>query len=177
MPLSLWGQQLVGNKVPADHNFFNVMQHYLTFRQKSGGDLRDFEAFLMALGFAPGGVNTWCYPLGVNQFNIALLNISEIELLKDDPLGRFSRIFLYQWYRCHVNSSLPRCLADVFIVGYLRGRGFVGPALRAEIVALGYAGGVGAAGPLIHVGNGIGTHFGFLDASGLPTAFFNSFFY
>jgi len=180
MSLSLWGQQLEGNRVPAGHKFANAINYYADFRNTGGVSftLTDFGDFLVDIKrYRPGGVPAWCYPFTPNQLNIATLSTPDVNLLRDDPEGRVARIFLYQWYRCDVKTELPRCLADVFIVGHLRQKGFmVNATLKAEIVRLDYAGTSKAAGALTQVGNGIGKHFGFLDANGLPTVFFNSFF-
>jgi hypothetical protein len=178
MPLTLWNQQLIGGQVPSGHAFHNVISLYSTFRNTIGGDLNDFGNWrIREHGAEPGGVNAFNFPLTQNQLNIAALNNEEVQLLANDPQGRFARIFLYQWYRCNLQTEFPRCLADVFIVGSLRQQGMDNQELKDQIFALGYAGNPGApAQTLVSVGKSIGRHFGFLGEDGLPTAFFNSFF-
>jgi hypothetical protein len=177
MPLSLWNQQLVGGQVPSGHAFHRVISLYSTFRNTIGGDLNDFGNWrIREHGAEPGGVNAFNFPLTQNQLNIAALNNEEVQLLANDPQGRFARIFLHQWYRCDLQSEFPKCLADVYIVGTLRQRGLNNQELIGQILALGYAGKDNAAITLKNVGNGIGRHFGFLGEDELPTAFFNSFF-
>lgn len=178
MPLTLWNQQLTGGQVPSGHAFHKVITLYSTFRNTIGGDLNDFGNWRIRVqGAEPGGVNAFNYPLTQNQLKIATLNNEEVQLLANDSQGRFARIFLHQWYRCDLQTVFPKCLADVFIVGYLRQQGMDNQELKDQIFALGYAGNADAAAQtLVSVGNGIGRHFGFLGEDGLPTAFFNSFF-
>ncbi len=178
MPLTLWNQRLTGGQVPSGHAFHNVITLYSTFRNTIGGDLNDFGNWrIIEHGAAPGGVNAFNFPLTQNQLNIAALNNEEVQLLANDPQGRFARIFLHHWYRCNLQEVFPTCLADVFIVGALKQQGLNNNELRNQIFECGYAGNAeAAANTLINVGNGIGRHFGFLGEDGLPTAFFNSFF-
>lgn len=180
MTLTLWNQQLNGGQVPTGHPFSNVITWYSTFRSTSDGDITVFRDWLMReKGLQLGAANAYLYPLGPNQLDIAALDNKEhVQLLANDPQGRFARIFLYRWYRCNLQSEFPRCLADVFIVGCLRQQERLqGQDLNNRIAELGYAGNANApANTLINVGNGIGQHFGFLNDDRLPTAFFNSFF-
>jgi hypothetical protein len=104
------------------------------------------------------------------------LNNEQVGYLAHDPQGRAARVFLYRWYHCNLQNEFPNCLADVFIVGWLRQQGLQGQALKKEIVGFGYANAGSSVDNLISVGRGIGQHFGFLKGDGLPTAFFNSFF-
>jgi|APLak6261673280_1056094.scaffolds.fasta_scaffold02724_2 hypothetical protein len=179
MPLTLWNQQLNGNQVPAGHAFSNVINLYSNFRNTINGDITAFGNWLIQdHGYAKGGVNTFLFPLTPNQLNIAALDSEQVQFLANNPQGRFARIFLHRWYRCNLQSEFPTCLADVFIVGYIRQQeGLQGQDLKNRITELGYAGNANAsAQTLINVGNGIGQHFGFLNDDRLPTAFFNSFF-
>lgn len=184
MPLRLWNQDLIGNRVPTSHSFSLAIQRYRAFRQEvpnldplNNDDLDNFARWLVnTQGLAPGGADAVLYPFGENQLDIAKITDTDVIELAEVPEGRTARIFLHKWYRCNVLNELPRCIADVFIVGKLRQLGLNGGNLNENIQTLEFAGTENAATALITVGNGIGRHFGFLGDDGGPTHFFHSYF-
>lgn len=183
MAIRLWNKTLTGGQVPTVHPFAKVIKCYSAFRllhPYSGiSDQIAFCHWLMSQQNPPllsATANAYWYPFNSDQLGIGSLNDSLVHSLAKDPQGRDARIFLYGWYRCNLVVDFPKCLADVYIVGYFRGKGMSEGDLENSIVACGYANEGRSVKNLISVGKGIGRHFGFLDEDDKPTAFFHSFF-
>jgi hypothetical protein len=177
--LNLWGQVMVGGRVPTSHNFTQTLGFYNNFRHQQSGNasIPDFRNWLIAEhGFARGAAVAYCYPLRLGQLFISRLSDAEVRILADQPDTEQAQNFLNQWRGCDVNQLLPRCIADVYIVGHLAQLQLVGGAAQNQIIAYGFAGTAHAARAILTVGHSIGSHFGFLDQQNQPTEFFNQYF-